>query len=183
MGNNEKKTESDTGGDEVSGIANPNWIIEVVKVIVPGILIAALTSYITVRLAIKRFREEKLWEKKAEMYYRLLESLHFWKEFNREHVKDIENFFTNPASMGMSKTKKAELNEDQKKYNREFKKLRDLASLYLCKEAVSVLEEFDDKEKESEELFHVDVLESFKTELDATIVCLDKLKEVAKKDL
>jgi len=46
----------------------PEWIPDILKAVLPGIIIAVLTSILTVHLAIRRFHEEKWWEKKQEMY-------------------------------------------------------------------------------------------------------------------
>jgi hypothetical protein len=50
-----------------------------------GLLIAIVTSFLTVRLAVWRFHSEKWWEKKAEIYAKLLEALfdmHLFQENN-----------------------------------------------------------------------------------------------------
>lgn len=41
-----------------------------------AILIAAVSSWITVRLSLKRFRDERWWEKKVHAYERIIEALH-----------------------------------------------------------------------------------------------------------
>ncbi len=72
-----------------------------------GILLAIITSYITVQLSIRKFRSERMWERKIEAYSKLIESLHFlfrsiYKyielaeedqhyEFNDEVSIDIDN--------------------------------------------------------------------------------------------
>ena len=65
----------------------PAWILDTVKALIPGIIIACLASILTVRLAIRRFHEEKWWEKKQEMYSRLLEILHHLKKYASEHYE------------------------------------------------------------------------------------------------
>lgn len=43
--------------------------------LVPSIIIAIITSVVTVRLSLKQFYSQKWWEKKAEAYTNIIESL------------------------------------------------------------------------------------------------------------
>jgi len=43
--------------------------------ILPGLIIAVATSWVTVRLSLRRFRTERWWERKADAYSDLLEKL------------------------------------------------------------------------------------------------------------
>lgn len=47
------------------------------KNIVPALVIAILTSIITVRLSIKQFYTQKWWEKKADTYSKIIEELSY----------------------------------------------------------------------------------------------------------
>ena len=46
-----------------------------------GIAIAILSSFITVRLSLARFRSEKWWEKKVTSYEKVIEAFYFSKKF------------------------------------------------------------------------------------------------------
>ena len=92
----------------------PDWIIEIIKIVIPGVLIAALTSYITVRLSIRRFHQEKWWEKKVEMYSRLLVTLHLMKDYAVKHYEDLINVHN------INDEESEELYQDWKKFSREF---------------------------------------------------------------
>ncbi len=52
--------------------------------IITGLIIAPLSSYITVRLSLARFKEEKRWERKVTAYERVLDGLHIIKKNNTE---------------------------------------------------------------------------------------------------
>jgi hypothetical protein len=56
--------------------------------ILTGLLIATLTSIVTVRLALWRFHSEKWWERKAELYSRLMEALFDMHSYNRQFMED-----------------------------------------------------------------------------------------------
>jgi hypothetical protein len=50
--------------------------------IITGLIIAPLSSYITVRLSLSRFKDERRWEKQFHAYERLLDALHTIKQNN-----------------------------------------------------------------------------------------------------
>jgi hypothetical protein len=153
----------------------PAWILDIVKALIPGIIIAALASFLTVRLAIRRFHEEKWWEKKQEIYSRLLETLHHLKNYAAEHYEGQcdPNYITDE--------KRKELERDWKKFSREFAKLLDLASFHLSSEAVAVLDEYEKKKAEARK--SDDIFEWIDGDLAAVSECLEKLKKAAKRDL
>ena len=45
---------------------------EIVLTLLTGIGIASASSWITVRLSIRQFRSQRLWEKKVETYQRII---------------------------------------------------------------------------------------------------------------
>ena len=49
----------------------PEWVGNIAA----GLFVAVVTSVVTVRLSIKRFRSERWWERKVEAYTDLLSSL------------------------------------------------------------------------------------------------------------
>ena len=69
---------------------------EIVLTLITGIGIAAASSWITVRLSIKQFRSQRLWEKKVETYQRIIEAFHKSKNYSSEYMtanfKGIINF-------------------------------------------------------------------------------------------
>ena len=54
-------------------------LLSIAPTILTAVLIAAASSWITVRLSLARFRDEKWWEKKVESYERIIEALHHMK--------------------------------------------------------------------------------------------------------
>lgn len=153
----------------------PDWIIDILKVVLPGIVIATLTSILTVRLSIRRFHEEKWWEKKQEMYSNLLETLHHLKNYAAEHQEGQFN------SNHISDEKREELTRDWNRFSREFAKLNDLASFQLSNEAVAILDRYNKKRAEARE--SIDIFDWIDKDLVAASECLEELKKVAKRDL
>jgi hypothetical protein len=62
---------------------------ELILKIFAGIAIATFSSWITVQLSLRRFRTEKLWERKVDAYLRVIEALHDSKSFS-EHTYNAE---------------------------------------------------------------------------------------------
>ena len=55
--------------------------------IVPGLLIAVTTSFITVRLSISQFYSQKWWERKWDEYREMVDALHDLRNHSyREHI-------------------------------------------------------------------------------------------------
>ena len=153
----------------------PDWAIDILKIIVSGLLIAIVTSILTVHLAIRRFYKEKWWEKKHEAYSNLLKALHHLKNYAAEHYEGS----VNPRYI--TDEKKDELTKDWKKFSREFELSRDLASFQLSNEAVAILDEYEREKVEVEK--SRSMFELIKGDLDAVTNCLEKIKKEAKRDL
>lgn len=153
----------------------PDWVIDILKIILPGVAIAIFTSILTVRLAIRRFHEEKWWEKKQETYSNLLEALHHLKNYAAEHYEGQMN----PDHI--TDEKRDELTKDWKRFSRELGKLRDLASFQLSNEAVAILDEYERKKVESQK--SENIFDWIDGDLAAVSECLEKLKKEAKRDL
>jgi len=148
---------------------------DILKALLPGIVISALTAILTVRLAIRRFHEEKWWEKKQEVYSSLLVTLHHLKNYAAEHYEgEIDpNYITDEKSQ--------ELRNDWKKCSREFAKLKDLASFHLSNESVAILDQYEKKKAEASSAGNI--FEWIEGDLAAASECLEKLKKAAKRDL
>src|SRR5947208_12000848 len=60
----------------------PQWTFSILTNLVPALLVAIVTSVLTVRLSLRRFHAERWWERKAEAYSRIIESLHAAMEYH-----------------------------------------------------------------------------------------------------
>ncbi|TAK03194.1 hypothetical protein EPO44_07515 [bacterium] len=151
------------------------FLADIAKVLLPGIVIAVLSAWITVRLAIRRFHQERWWEKKEAAYSSLLEVLHRFKRYASQHY-DRELGHHDPSDED-----KAALEAEWQKTDREYERLRDLASLHLSGEAISILDEYEKRKHEAQN--EDDFLLWIEGDLAAATDCLEKLKRAAKKDL
>jgi hypothetical protein len=60
--------------------------METIGTIICGIVIAAASSWFTVQLSLRRFWQEKWWERRVTAYERVLEALHHSKAFSEVHL-------------------------------------------------------------------------------------------------
>ncbi len=153
---------------------NDYWI-DIARILIPGALIATLSAIITVKLAIRRFHEEKWWEKKEAAYTSLFEVMHRLKNYAVQHYEQE----LDPGSF--SKEYMKELEVEWQKASREYAKLRDLASFHLSDGALAVLEKFDNQKQKARNKF--DLFLWIEGDLEAVTECLEQLKLAAKKDL
>jgi len=152
-----------------------DWILDIAKIILPGLFIAIVTSIITVRLSLRRFYAEKWWEKKHQVYGQLFEALHHLKKYALEHLDAEESHREIP------KEKKKELESNWKIFSHEFDKLYDLSSFQLSEKAVAILDEYKKKKKDAEN--SENLYEWIDADAAAAIECLKELSIEAKSDL
>ncbi|WP_024334653.1 hypothetical protein [Desulfotignum balticum] len=59
--------------------------------ILPGVVVAFITSIVTVKLSINKFRSERWWERKADTYSKIVTSIHQLLACCEDHVEYIES--------------------------------------------------------------------------------------------
>lgn len=64
--------------------------LESLLALASSILVAIITAYVTVRLSLHRFRDERLWERKFTSYEELLGALHDLKRYSEAYVEAEE---------------------------------------------------------------------------------------------
>ena len=112
---------------------------EIVLTLLTGIGIAAASSWITVRLSIKQFRNQRWWEKKIETYQRVIEAFHKSKKFESEYLT------AESKGREVSEDRGAELVKQSKEAHEEISKSCDVGRFLLSDKAVSILDEFERK--------------------------------------
>jgi hypothetical protein len=151
----------------------PSWLINVLTGLVPAILVAVVTSVTTVFFALRRFRQERWWDKKEAMYAELLETLHGLKRYTESYIEQSQ-------TDSNDKEKQAEIDRIWKECSAKLSRLEDLASFQLSDHAVSILKEY---RKEKAAARHGDTYQWAEGDLLAVEHCLEKLKHEAKRDL
>lgn len=153
----------------------PEALTEAGLKILSAVLIAGLTSFVTVYLARNRFRSERWWEKKVQAYERVIEAFHKAKKFASEHM-DAEY-----KGHKVDDTRDAELRSLSREARDEISRASDVGSFVLSEDALKVLARY---EAESES---ATMRESWFEHLDAdwslTHKYMQEFMDVAKKDL
>ena len=150
-------------------------MIDIATAIFTGIVIAAVSSWITVQLSLRQFRSERWWERKVRAYENVIEALHHLKRFFSNNLKE----------QCEGKKRSAEICEELRIKSRvarsEIEKAIDVGGFLLCKEALDRLEQYRSEADE------VGQQESWFRYLDESLVatdsCIKDLIMIAKQDL
>ena len=102
-----------------------------------AIVASIITAIITARLALRRFYSEKWWEKKAEAYSAIIESLHHMKRYYDEELHAAM------AGREVPEDREKVLVEESRKAHDELKKRIDIGQFVLSEEAVVELAAFE----------------------------------------
>lgn len=142
---------------------------------VSAVAISALTSWLTVRFAIQRFRAEKLFERRLEAYSKVIESMHCvlrcldrWID-----IKDRKAEASEPIHTAIRKEYTQNTNE--------LRRLIDMGELLFSKEASAVL--FALRGELDTAKAHYGMFGDFDPEREAIAAALEKFPALAKKDL
>lgn len=143
--------------------------------LLPSLLVAVLTAFITVRLSLKRFRSERWWERKADSYSRIVESIHQMKAWCEDQMESIE------TGREISEEKEKELRIKFNKASDEIRRAVDIGSFFISSDSEKVLR---DLKKELDKAKHE---QSFYEYLDYKFASLKgglaQIQIQAKKDL
>ena len=105
--------------------------------IASGLLISVVTAWITVQLSLRRFRSERLWERKVNAYERIFESLHHLKAYCDGHLKAEE------CGSQLDIEREQVLYGKFKLALEEINKYRDVGSFLIAESAVERLKHFE----------------------------------------
>ncbi len=149
-------------------------LVDIVKVVVPGIAIAVVASLVTVHLSLRRFHAEKWWEKKEAAYSSLIDVVHRLKDYARLQY-DRELGEENPSEEESEKIEKRWRLSDA-----EYRRLRDMAAFHVSSEAVQILNRYDERKNAA---ISDDIFEWIEQDLEAGTECLEALIQEARRDL
>ena len=149
---------------------------QIIISVVSSLLVAVITAFVTVKLSLRRFYTERWWEKKAEVYSRIIEALHRYKKYYEEKLK-IEMKY--PRSDNDELEKK--LSKQWAESKAEIEKAVDLGAFIVSEEVESILTKFLNRkigDPNYDPLFEI-----IETDLGKVKKCLSEVKAAAKKDL
>ncbi|MCY2927439.1 MAG: hypothetical protein NT031_18785 [Planctomycetota bacterium] len=91
-----------------------------------GITVAIVSAYVTVRLALKRFRAEQWWSRRADAYSAILEALHYSKDCDDCFLREIEE------RRQLAEDYRAEVTKRGREANWQIRKAIDTSKFLLC---------------------------------------------------
>lgn len=143
--------------------------------VLTAILIAAVSSWITVRLSLRRFRAERWWERKADAYSRVIEALHNSKAFADQHLE------AGYQGRELPEDRDKELRSRVRAAQDEIRKAMDVGAFLLSEDALNRLKQYEKgAEDASGQKSWYEYLEA---DWAATDKCLKDMIEIAKNDL
>ena len=153
---------------------NPQMIDFSAKLLL-GIAVAVISSWVTVRLSLRRFKTEALWNRKLDAYLKILEALHV----ERRHSEEVLLQFN--RSYEYAKEHQEEMRKRTAQAHQELNRIVDIGALIISKDAVAYLREaikprYDDWENSSTEEFHDEEEAIYRKAIEKTI-------EIARADL
>jgi len=148
---------------------------EFLEYLLSGLCIAFLSSFITVKLAFVKFKSEKWWEKKAEVYTEAISALHDIKVFFEENMDACH------AQEEMNSEHFNKLDTSLNLAMSNLKRITNFNIFILSKKAFSCLEKYiSDMSKTKNEISLTTYLDD---SLSFTYKCIAEMIKIAKKDL
>ena len=141
-----------------------------------GIVIAAVSAWITVQLSLRRFRAEKWWEMKVEAYRRVIEALHDATKYPEAH------FDAAVEGYKISDEGKEELRLIARKASIEILRATETGGLLLSSRALCRLRKYQEERMEVDHS-GVDIASQYDLHLGAINTCLNDLIDIARRDL
>lgn len=151
-----------------------NWF-QLVTGFASAVLVAIITSIITVRLALRRFYSEKWWEKKSSAYSEIIKSLHHV----REHADTNLQFSLLSKELPEEGDKR--LTQEMQEAIAQLRLHRDLNTFIISDKAVELLNQlFTELDASTKTNFWQEHLEM---KLIAVDKCLLEMSHIARREL
>ena len=150
-------------------------IFDITKVLLPGLLLSVFTAIITVRLSLKRFYSERLWERKMDSYTAIFEALHRLKHYY-QMKRDIDL-----GERSLQKDRSALLEQQWAESDTEVNKAIDIGSFVICQDAIDCLRDFRNHPRLHYEDEPISELAS--QEIKYLDDCIKTLNSIAHKDI
>ncbi len=150
-----------------------------------ALAISVVTAVVAVHLALRRFRAEQWWERKARVYSSILESLHVLRRGLEDDLEEMERM--GRGIEGANDDVARESRQQWKKAMNEVLKAVDTGAFLLSQETNDVLRawkgEWDRAEKNNVVEGHFLHYDAMSDQIKALDRCLMQLPPLARKDL
>jgi hypothetical protein len=153
----------------------PQWITSLLTTIAPSLVVAICTAIITVRLSLRRFRAERWWERKADVYSRIVEALHNAMEYceamSDESLTHVE----------ITPERKAQLIQDYRQATLELRKATGVGAFIISSRVAEALARLQSRPELDWE--KTPTFEFYDHEREGYKAALAEIRELAKRDL
>ncbi len=147
--------------------------------LLPSLIVSVATGLITalvsVRLALRRFRSEKWWERKAAAYSEIFESLYHVKTYAEHLLQKIEE------GVRFSEERMAELGRSSKEGRDGIRRAAVIGTFLMSEEAAArlskLVSDLDDPK------YGLDLPEEVAADRDLVVAAIEELRPIAKRDL
>jgi len=152
--------------------------------IVTGVVVGFLSAWGGAVFALRRFKTEKWWERKADAYTTIVVALHHLKRSTEIDLRIWEDGGPPESDEERRKQRRKQYTESWDTIHKAI----DTGMLFLCEESRVALEEMVSAVKKAEENAGIytqdfDVVSALGDSLDAVKRCLNTLSKTAKKEL
>ena len=100
-------------------------------------VIAVFSAWLTIRLSQKKFRAERLWDRKAAAYERVIEAFHKAKKFSSENLDAVYE------GREVSEERNNELRALAKEAREEIRRAADIGSFSLSEGALQLVTQYE----------------------------------------
>lgn len=150
-------------------------LAKLLEMVVAGLVIAPIASFLTVRYSLRSFYSQKWWERKADTYSRILEALYQMKDY-AEELMDCEM-----RGKGLPEEREEQLRARWQQGRDEVRKATAVGAFVISEDASKHLD------KLRQALDAADEERSFYDQLDSEVAalneCIIQMGACAKKDL
>jgi hypothetical protein len=154
----------------------PQWLSTVLTSAVPSIVAGVCTAFISVRLALSRYRKERWWERKAEAYSRIVEALHALMEYCST-MADADK------GVPYSEERKKELGDECHRAYLELRKATGIGAYIVSDEVAAVLAKLEARPSLDLDPAKAPFFEIMDLDFEAYKHALSEIRALAKKDL
>ena len=152
-----------------------SFMLDIIKSLLIGAVVAVITAWITVKLALRRFYTEKWWERKAQAYSETIGSLAKMRIcFDKWEEELFEHKYVSPET-------RRKANEEYVSAKRVIENAVAVGSFIVSEEAAQVLGSFF-KELQKEDI-QGDWLNDLDRHHGEVIKCIASLREIANREL
>lgn len=153
----------------------PDWVYLLLTLFVIPVIVAAITSRITVWLSLSQFRSQKWWEAKAAAYSTIIEALYNAKHYTDALIDETE------IARALTSDERKKLASAASKGTEEIRKATGIGAYIISKEAAACLANLEKSRKA--DYSNPDYFQVLQNDSGYLAECLSEMRKLAKDEL